>query len=499
MIFRIRFRGGQFNLPQNNDGPGGYRDRPVSVHMLRLGGIAGGLGGVNNEFPAHPELFPGDGEVNVVVVGVEHQQERVVFNLLAPPVGLDNAAPIQIHHEGLAEGEFPVALGHEPAGGHQPGNIPVGSIKTERVAGEESTPSKHWVVFPNPNEPLGEFQQVRVGVHEIPVDPGQFIVLTVNIIIALLGAGYFVTVGNHGGALRQQEGGEEVTALLVPQLVDGRVVGGAFHATVPRPVMGFPIPIVFPIGQVVLGIVADQVVEGEPVVGGHKVNGGRGSAPIMGVQVGGAGEPGGEFAQGGGLAPPKVPHRVPVFTVPFRPQGGEVTNLVAAFAHIPRFGNELHAGHHRVLLHQVEEGGQPVHVVQLPGQGGGQVEAEPIHMHFLHPVAQRIHNHLQRVRVPHIEGVAGARVVHVVGFRIVDKPVVRVIVDAAERNGRAQVVAFGGVVVHHIQNHLKAGLVERPHHALEFVDGATHLNAGRIILVRSEEPEGVIPPIVPQP
>ena len=149
------------------------------------------------------------------------------------------------------------------------------------------------------------------------------------------------------------------------------------------------------------------------------------------------------------------------------------------------------------MLHQVEEGGQPVHVVQLPGQGGGQVEAEPIHMHFLHPVAQRIHNHLQRVGVPHIERVAGARVVHVMGFRIVDKPVVGVVVDAAERNGRAQVVAFGSVVVHHIQNHLKAGLMECPHHALEFVDGATHLNAGRIILVGGEEPEGVIPPIVP--
>ena len=75
MIFRIRFRDGQFDLPQNNDGPGGYRDRPVSGHMLRLGGIAGGLGGVNNKLPTHPELFPGDGEVNAVVVGVEHQQE----------------------------------------------------------------------------------------------------------------------------------------------------------------------------------------------------------------------------------------------------------------------------------------------------------------------------------------------------------------------------------------------------------------------------------------
>src|SRR3712207_8272458 len=44
---------------------------------------------------------------------------------------------------------------------------------------------------------------------------------------------------------------------------------------------------------------------------------------------------------------------------------------------------------HRVLVHQVEEGRQPVDRVQLAGQRGGQVEAEAVDVHLGDPVADR--------------------------------------------------------------------------------------------------------------
>lgn len=49
-----------------------------------------------------------------------------------------------------------------------------------------------------------------------------------------------------------------------------------------------------------------------------------------------------------------------------------------------------------ILLHQFEEGAQPVDVVELPRQRRGEVEAEPVDVHLADPVAQRVHDQLQR-------------------------------------------------------------------------------------------------------
>ena len=54
----------------------------------------------------------------------------------------------------------------------------------------------------------------------------------------------------------------------------------------------------------------------------------------------------------------------------------------------------------RVLLHELEEGRQPVDLVELARQRGGQIEAEPVDVHLGHPVAQGVHDQLERVRVP---------------------------------------------------------------------------------------------------
>src|SRR6185312_13383994 len=98
------------------------------------------------------------------------------------------------------------------------------------------------------------------------------------------------------------------------------------------------------------------------------------------------------------------------------------------------------------------------------GQGGGQVEPEAVDVHFQHPVAQRVHDQLQGVRVPRVEAVAGAGVVLVQPQVLVDQPVIGLVVDAAEVDRGAQVVAFGGVVVHHVEDYLDTGFVQAAHH-----------------------------------
>jgi hypothetical protein len=137
---------------------------------------------------------------------------------------------------------------------------------------------------------------------------------------------------------------------------------------------------------------------------------------------------------------PVVADGVAVLAVPLGPQRREVADLVAPLPHVPRLGDQLHLRHDRVLLDQVEEGRQAVDLVQLPGQGGGQVEAEAVDVHLGDPVAQRVHDQLQHVGVAHVHGVAGAGVVPVAGPVGLLEAVVGGVVDALERQRRAQVV-----------------------------------------------------------
>ena len=199
----------------------------------------------------------------------------------------------------------------------------------------------------------------------------------------------------------------------------------------------------------------------------------NGRRPGVLVEVRRPGEPRGELAQRR-LAAPEVADGVAVGAVPLGPLRREVADLVAARADVPRLGDQLHLADDRVLLHELEERRQPVDVVELAGQRRGEVEAEAVDVHLGDPVAQRVHDQLQRVGVPHVEGVPGAGVVHVVLRLVLDQPVVRRVVDALEAQRRAEVVALGGVVVDHVEDHLDAGGVHRLDHRLELL----HLLAG---------------------
>ena len=64
---------------------------------------------------------------------------------------------------------------------------------------------------------------------------------------------------------------------------------------------------------------------------------------------------------------------------------GKVAHLVAALAQIPRLGDQLDLREHRVLVDDVEEGAQPIHVVQFARQRAGQIEAEAVDVHLRAP------------------------------------------------------------------------------------------------------------------
>ena len=83
-------------------------------------------------------------------------------------------------------------------------------------------------------------------------------------------------------------------------------------------------------------VVTDQVVQRESIVGGNKIDARIWTTPAVLIEIGTAGEPVGDLANVALVAFPKAPHRVAIFAVPFRPEHGKVSNLIAAFAYIPR-------------------------------------------------------------------------------------------------------------------------------------------------------------------
>ena len=191
------------------------------------------------------------------------------------------------------------------------------------------------------------------------------------------------------------------------------IVGRALDAAIPAAVVGVAVSIVLAVRFVVLFVVAHEVFEREPVVRGDEVDARVGTAAIARVQIARAGDPVRELADQPALAFPDRAHDVAVLAVPLGPAHGEVADLIAALAQVPGLCDQLHLRQHRVLVNDVEECPEPIHLVQLARQRRREVEAKTVDVHVEHPVTQAVHDELQHARMHHIERVAGAREIHV--------------------------------------------------------------------------------------
>jgi len=118
--------------------------------------------------------------------------------------------------------------------------------------------------------------------------------------------------------------------------------------------------------------------------------------------------------------------------------------------------------------------------VEFACERGREIETEAVHVHLFHPETERIHDELEHVRIAHVQAVSGARVVHVAAL-VGREPVVRGVVQAAETHRGPRVVPLTRVVVHDVQDHLDAGLVQCLHHLLELEDLFARISRARIL------------------
>ena len=95
-----------------------------------------------------------------------------------------------------------------------------------------------------------------------------------------------------------------------------------------------------------------------------------------------------------------------------------------------------------------------------------------------------------------VERVPAARDVRVVLLVVGLEVVVDAVVEAAEADRRALVVALAGVVEDHVEDHLDAGLVEGLDHVPELVDVGALVGRDAVALVRGEEADRAVAPVV---
>src|SRR5690606_37761643 len=155
-------------------------------------------------------------------------------------------------------------------------------------------------------------------------------------------------------------------------------------------VVRMAVPVVLAVGLVVLVVVADDVVQGEAVMGGDEVDAGPGLAAAAIEEVRRTGDPRRQRPGRTVVAFPEGPGAVAEAVVPLRPSGQELPDLVAPGTAVPGLGDELRLGQRRVLQAGLQEARALRETRVESTEDGGEVEAKAVHPDDLGPVAQAV-------------------------------------------------------------------------------------------------------------
>jgi len=350
----------------------------------------------------------------------DHQHRRV---RAAPPDAGRLRPPVQQDAEAPRVRVVPRRLIHLVTGRFQPGDVLDADLLIP-LRGQEPGPIQDRQASAERCQPGHEVDQALALALQLPVQPAYLVVLAVSVVVAALGAAELVACQQHRRAAGQQQGRQHVLELPGAERVDLGVVGRAFRAAVPAFVVAVAVVVVLAVRLVVLLVVGGPIVQSEAVMRRQEVDGRPGRPATTVEEVAAAGEPDRHVRDLAGVPLPVCPHGVAVTVVPLRPTRREAAHLIAAGAAIPRFRDHLDLAQHRVLAHCAEEAAFLVEPVAFAGQDGAEVEAEPIHVHLRHPVAQAVHHQLDDARVRQVERVSGAGVVDVIAFLVGQQAVV---------------------------------------------------------------------------
>ena len=339
--------------------------------------------------------------VGGVGLAVEQHEEAVVDDLLAAQVGLGDRVAVEEHHDGARVVGVPGLVAHVRARPARARRCRAGRTRPpwSGVAGEEAAAAEHGVVPAQPHEPARELEQVASRPRRGPSRPRRARCPGSRRCCCPAGCGRARRRARSSARPGRAAAWRGSCAAGAPRsaLIAGSSVGPSTPQFQDRLWLS-PSLLPSPLASLCFSLYETRSCSVKPSCAVTKLTLAIGRAAGVLVQVRRARQPAGELAERRRLAAPEVADGVAVLAVPLRPQRGEPADLVAAVADVPRLGDELDLGDDRVLLDEVEERRQAVDLVELAGQGRGEVEPEAVDVHLGDPVAQRVHDQLQHVR-----------------------------------------------------------------------------------------------------
>src|SRR4029077_8645266 len=137
----------------------------------------------------------------------------------------------------------------------------------------EPAPAQRGMISSERNHLLEELEDVLVGLELTPIQPSNFIILVIGIVVAELSIQELVAGAKHRRTVGQEEQAAEILYLLPAQCVDCR--GHALIPllpTIPTVVRVSTVLIIISVLPIVLAVIRDKIVEREAIVGGYIIH-----------------------------------------------------------------------------------------------------------------------------------------------------------------------------------------------------------------------------------
>ena len=190
--------------------------------------------------------------------------------------------------------------------------------------------------------PGNEVKEPGIPLQIAPVKPGDFIILTVGIIISILRISKFISGQKHGGPAAAKQHSKCIPAHFFPEGKNIRILCKAFCSAVPAIIGIGTVRIVPAVGFVMLLVVGVQIVKGKAVMAGDKIHRCIGTLVRL-IQIRRADDPLHCRLRHPSVSFQEAAEIIPITSVPFGPAVPvrETSHLVQP-ACIPCLGDELY-------------------------------------------------------------------------------------------------------------------------------------------------------------
>src|SRR6476660_3641261 len=151
----------------------------------------------------------------------------------------------------------------------------------------------------------------------------------------------FVAHQEHRHAHRKHRHGQKVLHLSVSELFHFGIISRTFNSAVPTPVIVRTIPVIFAVGFIMLLIIANEIVQREPVMTRYKIHTLLGLAAFMTINCRTPSQTVGKMSDGTVFTAKKTPDIVSKPPVPLLPTISYETAYLIQPRCIPSLGDEL--------------------------------------------------------------------------------------------------------------------------------------------------------------